>query len=371
MTNGVDTVTIPEPPPAAPAPDREAGGAAADRPSLDGRVGRALAATRHFRPVLLLVVVLFAYFAITQSVFLTSQNLQNLLTGVSILWVVAMGMTFVILTGGVDLSVSALSVLTGIFLAKVLAAGVPGGVAVVLAMVLGAAIGAATNGLLIGKMKLSFFVVTLGSLTVFTGVVNLWANTKSFYITAPIVSRIGVQNTLGVPTPILLMVATFAVGLYIQTRTYFGRDVYAVGGSLQAARLSGIRTSRTIVCVYAITGACAALGGVIAAGRIGAATPQVDNTLALQAAAAVLLGGTSLFGGAGGVGGTALGVLFIGVLQNGLSIAGIQSFWQQVVTGVILIAAVMGDRISLSDLRRRRRGAGAAPADTALSTSST
>jgi ribose transport system permease protein len=359
MTNGVDTVTTPEqqaPVVAPPAPARDA-------PAEPGRAARALASTRHFRPVLFLVVVLFAYFAITQSVFVTSQNLQNMLTGVSILWVVAMGMTFVILTGGVDLSVSALSVLTGIFLAKILGAGVPGGIAVILAILVGATIGGLTNGLLIGRMKLSFFVVTLGSLTVFTGVVNLWANTKSFYITAPVVSRIGVEDTLGVPTPIIIMVVTFAIGLYIQTRTYFGRDVYAVGGSLPAARLSGIRTSRTIVTVYAITGACAALGGVIAAGRIGAATPQVDNTLALQAAAAVLLGGTSLFGGAGGVGGTALGVLFIGVLQNGLSIAGIQSFWQQVVTGVILIAAVMGDRISLGDLRRRwRRGAETAPA---------
>jgi ribose/xylose/arabinose/galactoside ABC-type transport system permease subunit len=340
MTNGVETLTTPEAP-------------AAWAPAEESAAARLLAGTRHFRPVLVLVVVLFAYFAATQSVFLTSQNLQNLLTGVSILWVVAMGMTFVILTGGVDLSVSAQSVFIGIFLAKILGAGVPGGVAVILAIVLGAVLGGVTNGLLIGRLKLSFFVVTLGTLTVFTGVVNLWANTKSFYITAPVVSRIGVQDTLGVPTPILIMVATFAVALYVQTRTYFGRDVYAVGGSLPAARLSGIRTSRTLVAVYAVTGACAALGGIIAAGRIGAATPQVDNTLALQAAAAVLLGGTSLFGGAGGVGGTALGVLFIGVLQNGLSIAGIQSFWQQVVTGVILIAAVCGDRIALKDLRRR------------------
>src|SRR3954471_8467408 len=222
MTNGVETMTTSTAPGAAPAPApaREA-----------GRLAKAVAATRQFRPGLPLVIVLFAYFSITQSVFLTSQNLQNMLTGVSILWVVAMGMTFVILTGGVDLSVSALSVLTGIFLAKALAAGVPGGVAVILAIVLGAAVGGVTNGLFIGKMKLSFFVVTLGTLTVFTGVVNLWANTKSFYITAPIVSRIGVEDTLGIPTPIIIMVVSFAVALYVQTRTYFGRDVYAVGGS--------------------------------------------------------------------------------------------------------------------------------------------
>ncbi|HEY4094801.1 MAG TPA: ABC transporter permease [Baekduia sp.] len=353
MSNGVQTAQD-----TGPAPEVGAAPVAAG-PS---RWSSAFAATRSFRPVLLLVIVLFVYFALTQSVFMTGQNLQNLLTGVSILWVVAMGMTFVIITGGVDLSVSALSVFVGLFLAKILDAGVPGGIAVLLAILVGALVGGLTNGLLIGRMKLSFFVVTLGTLTVFTGVVNLWANTKSFYITAPVVARLGVDDTLGVPTPIIIMVVTFLIGLYVQTRTYFGRDVYAVGGSLPAARLSGIRTSRTIVSVYAITGACAALGGIIATGRIGAATPQVDNTLALQAAAAVLLGGTSLFGGAGGVGGTALGVLFIGVLQNGLSIAGIQSFWQQVVTGVILIAAVLGDRISLGDLRLRRRAPGPEPA---------
>lgn len=312
------------------------------------------ASTKHFRPVLLLVVVLFAFFAVTQSVFLTRENQQNLLTGVSVLWVVSMGMTFVVLTGGVDLSLAALSVLVSIFLAKILALSVPGGVAVLLAILLGALLGGGINGLLIGRLKLSFFVVTLGTLTIFGGVVNLWANNQSFYVTAPIVSKLSVESTLGIRTPILVMIATFLIGWYIQTRTYFGRDVYAVGGSLPAARLSGIRTSRTIVLVYALAGACAALAGIIATGRVGAATPQVDSTLALQAAAAVLLGGTSLLGGAGGVGGTALGVLFIGVLQNGLSIAGVPSFWQQVVTGVILIAAILGDRISIETFRRRR-----------------
>jgi ribose/xylose/arabinose/galactoside ABC-type transport system permease subunit len=145
--------------------------------------------------------------------------------------------------------------------------------------------------------------------------------------------------------------------LYVQSRTYFGRDVYACGGNVTAARLSGISVARTTIAVYAIAGACAALGGIVAVGRTGAATPQVDTSLALQAIAAVLLGGTSLAGGAGGVGGTVLGVLFIGTLQNGLSIAGVQSFWQQILTGIVLIAAVLGDRIGLSQMRAawRRR----------------
>lgn len=317
---------------------------AADQGSL---ISRAYAATRHFRPVFALVILLAIYFGITQSVFLTKSNVENLLTGVSVLWVVSMGMTFVVLTGGVDLSVGAMAALVSIFLAKVLNLGLPGLPTVILAILFGALAGGLINGVLIGRLNLSFFVVTLASMIALTGVVNLWSNTKSYFVSAPIVSRIAVESTLGVPTPIWIMIATFGIALYAQKRTYWGRDVYAVGGSVVAARLSGIRTSRTIASVYALSGAFAALGGIILTGRIGAATPQPDPNLPLQAAAAVLLGGTSLLGGQGGVGGTALGVLFIGILQNGLSIAGVSSYWQQVLTGVILVAAVLGDQISV------------------------
>jgi len=158
------------------------------------------------------------------------------------------------------------------------------------------------------------------------------------------------------------MIVSFLIALYVQHRTYWARDVYAIGGSIVAARLSGIRTSLTLISVYALAGGCAALGGVITTGRIGAAAPQPDPNLPLQAIAAVLLGGTSLLGGQGGVGGTALGVLFIGILQNGLSIAGLSSFWQQVVTGVILVVAVGGDQLSMrrgiGGVRKRLGGGG-------------
>jgi ribose/xylose/arabinose/galactoside ABC-type transport system permease subunit len=305
--------------------------------------------------VLVLLVSLFAFLSITQPRFLTGANIENLLTGVSILWIVSLGMTFVVLTGGIDLSVGSVLALVGIFLAKVLDLGVPGGVAVVLCLGFGALVGGLVNGVLIGRLGLSFFVVTLGSMVALSGVVNLWSQTRTTYIDSAVVARIGVGHLLGLPVPIWLMLATFAVALYVQRSTYFGRDVYAVGGNLDAARLSGIRTARTVVAVYAISAACAALGGVIQAGRIGAASPQVGANVALDAAAAVLLGGTSFVGGLGGVGGTAVGVLFIGVLQNGLGIAGVASFWQQVVTGVILIAAVLIDRIRRHALAGRVR----------------
>jgi ribose/xylose/arabinose/galactoside ABC-type transport system permease subunit len=154
-----------------------------------------------------------------------------------------------------------------------------------------------------------------------------------------------------------------AITQWVLRSTYFGRDVYAVGGNRDAARLSGINVGRTIMAVYAIAGLLAALGGVIQVARIGAASPLVGGTIVFDAAAAVLLGGTSFAGGIGGMTGTVVGVLFLGVLQNGLSVAGVQSFWQQVITGVILIAAVLIDQVKRQGwasvgLRRRSSGRG-------------
>jgi ribose transport system permease protein len=303
-------------------------------------------ATHRFRPVLLILAALFLLFSVTQDGFLTATNLRNLLTGVSILWVLALGMTFVLISAGVDLSAAAIVALAGVFLARTIDAGVAPGVAVVLTVLFGGLVGAGVNGFLIGRLGLSFFVVTLGSMTALTGVVSLWSQTETQFVPAQLLRDVGMGSILGIATPIWIMAATLAVALWVQHRTYLGRDVYAVGGSRVAARLAGIRTVRTTVIVYGISGLCAGIAALIAVGRIGAASPQVDNAIALQAAAAVLLGGTSLMGGAGGVGGTVFGVLFIGVLQNGLSIAGVQSFWQQVVTGVILVLAVLGDRIA-------------------------
>ncbi len=321
---------------------------------------QAWSATRNFRPVLFLVVVMFVVFALIQQDFATSQNIKNLLADSSILWVVSMGMTFVLLTGGFDLSVGATISFIGIFMAKLLNSGLPGGVVLVLMLIVGALIGGLLNGIFVGVFRLSVFLVTLASMIALTGVVDLWAHTQSFYVTAPIGAQLGTDNILGIPSPIWIMAATFIGALYMQHRTYFGRDIYAIGGSSTAAKLAGIRVPTTLILVYALTGACAALAGGIAVGRVGAATPQVDNTLPLQAIAAVLLGGTALTGGAGGVGGTALGVLFIAILQNGLSLAGVATDWQNVVTGVILVAAVLADRLDRAQLRRVLTGSRAA-----------
>jgi ribose/xylose/arabinose/galactoside ABC-type transport system permease subunit len=306
-------------------------------------VSRVWDQTSRFRPVLLVTILLFVVFSVTLTGFLTKVNIENILTSISIVWIVAMGMTFVLISRGLDLSVGAVAALSGILLAKLIALGVPGGVSLLACVVAGGLVGALVNGALIGN-GLSVFVVTLASLTALTGVADLWSNTESFYVTAPIVAQISLRHIFGIQMLIWIMLATFVLCLYVQKRTYFGRDVFATGGSLTAARLSGIRTSRTLIIVYAVSSALAGLAGVVAVARTGAATPQVDNNLALEAIAGVLLGGTSLVGGLGGVGGTLVGVLFLGVLDNGLSIAGFASAWQMVITGVILVSAIVLDR---------------------------
>lgn len=325
--------------------------------------GDAWGGTRRFRPVLLLLAVMFPAFAILQSAFLTATNLESMLANAAVLWVISMGMTFVLLSGGFDLSVGAIAALAGIFMAKALQAGIPGGVVLAMVVAFGALVGGLINGVLVGKGGLSVFVVTLASMISLTGVVDFWSGSKSIYVTAPIGRTLGIDDLFGVPMPIWIMGAVFLVALYVQKKTFFGRDIYAIGGSPIAAKLAGVRLPATLIAVYALMGACAALAGAIGVGRIGAAVPQVNNTLPLEAIAAVLLGGTALTGGAGGVTGTALGVLFIAVLDNGLSLSGVSNDLQNIVTGVILVAAVTSDRLQLRLNRKRRGGVGSGSED--------
>jgi ribose/xylose/arabinose/galactoside ABC-type transport system permease subunit len=326
--------------------------------SFTGSVRTVIRRTRHFQPILVLLIVLIVVFGVTQGQFLTKTNMENALTSLSALWVVSIGMTLVLISGGFDLSVGATASLVAYFLAKVLAGGMPGGVALALAVVAGAAIGGGINGALVGGLGLNVFVVTLASVTALTGVLSLWSGANSVYLTAPVTNDLATHSLLGIPLPICIMILVLIIGLYIQSRTYFGRDVYAIGGNITAARLSGIRTTRRLIAVYAIVGGCAALAGVLNASQSGAATPDVDPTLALQSIAAVLLGGTALTGGMGGVGGTVIGVLFLGLLANGLDISNVSSYWQEIATGLVLVGAVLGGRGDVVMRFRRRLGAG-------------
>jgi ribose transport system permease protein len=308
---------------------------------------RAWRATRPYRPVIVLSVALIVYFTITQSSFGTWDNIKAMLSGSSVLWILAVGMTFAMISGGVDLSVSALAALAGVLLSKLLGLGIPGLPAVIVTVLFGGVVGAFLNGFSIARLRLSFLVVTLATMTAMTGVVALWTHETSASVSSPILTDIAQKTILGLPTPIWLMAVVFVIALYVQRFTQLGRNIYAVGGSEVAARLSGVRTERALMITYGIVGLSAGLAGVLLVARIGATSTSPELYTPLLAIAAVALGGTSLAGGAGTVVGTAFGVIFIGVLQNGLSIAGVPAGWTEVVTGVILFLAVLGDRVEL------------------------
>lgn len=307
-------------------------------------------AGQRFIAVLLLLLAIFIFFSLSQDRFLTTANIQALLTSVSILWVVSIGLTFVMLAGGFDLSVGSMLALTGVALGSfVNDFGMSAELAALLAIAFGALLGGGVNGFLIGRFGVPFLVVTLGTLILFRGVLNLWSDTRTRQVASEFLDAVAFDRIAAVPIPVWIMLGTFLLAFYVQRSTYFGRDVYAVGGNPEAARLAGIKVTRTIIAVYAISGLFAAFGGVLQTARIGAASPQVGEQIIFEATAAVLLGGTSFAGGLGGVGGTVVGVLFLATLQNGLAVSGAASFWQQVITGGILLVAVL-----LDTLRRRQ-----------------
>jgi ribose/xylose/arabinose/galactoside ABC-type transport system permease subunit len=324
---------------------RLAGGSAARRAG-------SVATRQRFFAVLVLLIAVFVFFALSQNRFFTSANIDALLTSASVLWMVAIGLTFVMLTGGFDLSLGSMLALSGIALgAFVNDLNLPIGIAVLLTLLFGLGVGAAVNGFLIGRVGLPFLVVTLGTLTLYAGLVNLWSGTKTTQVISSVLDGLAFNHALGVPVTVWIMLGVWLIALFVQRSTYFGRDVYAVGGSADAAQLSGVRVSRTLISVYALAGMLAAAAGVIQVARIGASSPQVGGTVIFDAAAAVLLGGTSFAGGIGGVGGTAVGVLFLATLQNGLSVSGVASYWQQIITGAILIIVVASDKAQREGLR--------------------
>lgn len=292
------------------------------------------------------LIALCVYLAVTQETFLTKANIFNILTGNADLMLVSIGLTFVVLSAGFDLSVGAVAAAAGLAAYEAIHAGLPGEVAVVLALVVGVVIGGGINGALIGGFKLNFFVVTLGMMSLVAGAVDVITNGQTETIEgSSFFAGIGNAEALGVPVPIWICLGALIIAAFALHHTAFGRAVFAVGGNPEAARLAGINVTLVRVFVYAISGFGAALAGVIDASRLASASPSTGEALMLTSAAAVLLGGTSFFGGIGSIGGTLVGVLMIAVLQNGLNLLGVSAFWEGVVTGGVLIAAIAVGRL--------------------------
>jgi fructose transport system permease protein len=313
-----------------------------------GRLQHLLHTRATLGPSVALVLVVVA-FSLMSGRFLEPTNVSLILQQVAVVGTLAVGQTIIILTAGIDLSVGATMVLTSIVMGKLSAeAGLPGVIAILLGLLVGTACGL-VNGGLVTRLKLPPFIVTLGTLNIFFAL-NLWYSESATIRGTDMPSLLlWTGNTFtvfdtGVTYGSVIMLALFAAMGFALRMTAWGRHVYATGDDTEAARLSGVRTSRVLLSVYAVAGTIYALGAWILIGRIAAASPQAGQTENLDTITAVVLGGTSLFGGRGAIAGTLIGALFVGVLRNGLTLVRVDTLWQNFAVGIFVLVAVALDQ---------------------------
>jgi ribose transport system permease protein len=278
--------------------------------------------------------------------FFTVDNILNILRQTSVNAIIAVGMTLVILTAGIDLSVGSVLALCGAFAASLIAMEVPILIAVPTALLAGAALGA-ISGIIIAKGKVQAFIATLVTMTLLRGVTMVYTDGRpistGFTDTADAFAWFGTGYALGIPVPVWIMVVVFASVWYLLNHTRFGRYVYALGGNESATRLSGINVDKVKIGVYAICGLLAALAGIIVTSRLSSAQPTAGMGYELDAIAAVVLGGTSLMGGKGRIMGTLIGALIIGFLNNALNLLDVSSYYQMIAKAVVILLAVLVD----------------------------
>lgn len=301
-----------------------------------------------FLAFLLLAIVL----SLSNEYFLTAGNISNVLLQTSINGILAIGMTFVILTRGIDLSVGSVVALTGIVSASFATTSATAGIAGApytpwLAYPVGILVGIACGalvGVIVSRFSVPSFVATLGMLSAARGMTLIYGGGKPVPALTPDFRWIGTGDVFGIPMPVVLFAMVFMASWWILNRTRFGRYIYAVGGNPHAANTSGINVTRLRFAVYVISGGLAGLAGMVLTARTGSALPQAGIAYELDAIAAVVIGGTSLAGGVGRITGTLIGALIIGVMNNGLDLMGIQSYYQQVLKGALIVGAVMLDQ---------------------------
>ncbi len=298
---------------------------------------------------LLGLVLLIAVVSILNPSFLSPKNIMNILRQTSVNAVIAAGMTFVILTGGIDLSVGSILGISGAVCASILVSGQNVVIAVLAALVVGAVVGF-LNGFIISKGKLQPFIATLATMTVLKGLTLVYTNGNPITLgsneLAMSFGKIGGGTILGIPTPAMIMILVFMVCYYILHNTKMGRYTYALGSNEEATKLSGLNTDKIKIWVYTISGILASIAGIIITSRLYSAQPTAGSGYELDAIAAVVLGGTSLNGGKGKITGTIIGALIIGVLSNALNILDVSSYYQTMVKGAVILLAVLLDRKS-------------------------
>lgn len=302
-------------------------------------------------PLAALLLAIIVFSVITDS-FLRPQNLSLILQQSVVIGILAVGQTLIILTGGIDLSIGAVAVLGTIVMAKM--AGASGALTALLVVLVVCAAAGFINGTLVTALQLPPFIVTLGTFTILYSVTQLLAGSATYPVQPGLLTFLGKTFKIGGFTTtygVVVMLLVYVIAWYALTQTAGGRHVFAVGGSPESARLSGIKSPRVLLSVYMLTGVVAAIAAWAALGRIPNADPNAYQNANLETITAVVIGGTSLFGGRGSVIGTLIGTLIVGVLRNGLTQAGVDNLYQNIATGVLVILAVTLDQIA----RRRTR----------------
>ena len=297
--------------------------------------------------IVVAIVLESVFFAAYAPQFLSLPNLVNIALSIAIVGILAVGMTAVILTGGIDLSVGSVAALAGIVAAMAAASGAPGAVALaaLAAVGVGLAVGA-FNGVMVARFRVPPFVTTLAMLTICRGLAFVITEGRSVSDLPPGFGLFGRELFLRVPVPVWLMLLVFAAGWFVLKRMTFGRYVYAVGGNREAAFLAGVNIKGVTMLVYLLNGLLVGLAGLVLASRLGAGVPNAGNQYELDVIAAVVVGGTSLNGGRGSVIATLWGAVFIGVLNNGLNLAGVDPYMQRIALGAVILLAVLADQLN-------------------------
>ena len=302
---------------------------------------------RNFRQygIFFAFIIICLALALSTPQFFTVSNLLNIGTQVSINALLAFGVTFVIISGGIDLSLGSMVAVTGVVAATFAHPDTyPVAVPIFIGLVAGLALGA-FNGVVITKSKVPPFIVTLGTMTIGRGLALILSKGRPISNLSDSFNFIGGGNLFGIPFPIVVLILAFMVCSVILNKTILGRYIYAVGGNEQAARASGIRVNNVKMWVYTICGLLSAMGGILLTSRITTGQPNAGAGFELDAIAAAIIGGTSTSGGTGTMSGTLIGALLIGVISNSLDLLNVTSYYQQVVMGAIIIGAVVLDSI--------------------------
>ena len=289
------------------------------------------------------IIVLFVLLSIGSPHFLDVDNLINILLQVSISTIIAVGMTFVILTSGIDLSVGPVTAFSSVIIGMALHLDIGVGLPIVTGILVGGLLGL-LNGILIAKLKVPAFIATLGMMSVARGAALFITNGQTIHMFPSEFRFVSSGSIEKIPMPVIYAIVVVAVASFILNYTQFGRYIYAIGGNKEAARLSGIHTKTVEIWAYIISGITCGIGAVILTGRLNAAQPIAGIGYELDAIAAVIIGGTSLNGGVGTVSGTLMGAILMGMLRNGLNLLNVSPFLQQIVIGSVIVGAVFFDQ---------------------------